>query len=181
MISYISHMDFTHSGRFDDTWVFDLGTQEWADVSPGGDRPIQRCLHRCALDRKSNSLMLFGGQSNKVPILDDLWRYDPSSKAWTEVALEGERPLPRFFSSLVMDPDMRRLLLFGGATSEGLKNDLWHYVQGEDEWAQIDIPGVVPEARSNHTGVFVTDTSSYYVFGGKGQSELNDLWVLQPG
>ncbi len=176
---YISH-GFTNSGRFNDTWAFDLNAQRWTDVSSSGVRPIERCLHRCAFDQGSSSFVLFGGQSNQTPILGDLWRYDPGSKMWTEIAPAGEKPSPRFFSSLVEDSNMRRFLLFGGVTSDGRKNDLWSYVQGE-RWTKLEASGTAPEARNSHAGAFVPSPSAFYIFGGISESELGDLWRLQAG
>lgn len=176
---YISH-GFASSGRFDDTWAFDLKAQRWSDVSPTGVRPIERCLHQCAFDPESRSLLLYGGQSNVTPILGDLWRYDSSAKIWMEIPADGEKPLPRFFSSLVGDPSSQRFLLFGGVTADGRKNDLWSYGQRAG-WAKPGVSGIGPEARSNHAGAFVPATRSLYVFGGTAEAELGDLWRLLPG
>ena len=175
---YISH-GFA-SGRFNDTWAFDLKAQLWSDVSARGVRPIERCLHQCAFDADSRSLLLYGGQSNVTPILGDLWRYDPSSKTWREVSPAGQKPLPRFFSSLVGDLSSQRFLLFGGVTTDGRKNDLWSYGQ-KAGWAKLAVSGIGPEARSNHSGAFVPATKSLYIFGGTGEGELGDLWRLSPG
>lgn len=175
---YISH-GFASSGRFDDTWAFDLKAQRWIDVSPSGVRPIERCLHQCAFDRESRALLLYGGQSNVTPILGDLWRYDPSAKVWMEISADVEKPLPRFFSSLVGDPSSQRFLLFGGVTADGRKNDLWSYGQ-RGGWANLGVSEIGPEARSNHAGALVPATG-FYIFGGTGEAELGDLWRLSPG
>ena len=182
---YISH-GFTNSGRFDDTWTFNLESRRWTDVSPDGDRPVERCLHKCVFSPGSGSLLLFGGQSNQAPpIRGDLWSYDLSKSTggpgWTEIMPQGEMPLPRFDASLTIDPDSQMVLLFGGVASDGLrKSDLWAFTQGEG-WAELGPSGDIPEGRSNHSGAFVPQTSSYYIFGGAGGAELNDLWVLRPG
>ena len=178
-VLYISH-GFTNSGRFDDTWAFDLAGQSWTEVSASDARPIKRCLHRCAFDPETNSLLLFGGQSNVTPILGDLWSYDPSRKEWTELLPEGETPMPRFLSSMVRDQNSKRLLLFGGSTLDGREDDLWSYTQNEG-WAKLGPEGASPEARNSHAGTFVSDTGSYYMFGGTGGEDLGDLWLLRAG
>ena len=178
-VLYISH-GFTNSGRFDDTWAFDLEAQRWTEVSASDTRPIKRCLHQCAFDPETNSLLLFGGQSNVTPILGDLWSYDPSRKEWTELLPEGEAPMPRFLSSMVRDQNSKRLLLFGGSTLDGREDDLWSYTKNEG-WAKLDPGDASPEARNSHAGTFVPDTDSYYMFGGTGGEDLDDLWLLRVG
>ena len=178
--SFTSLMGVTASGRFDDTWAFDLDAERWTEVSPSDLRPMERCIHRCAFDPGSNSLFLFGGQSNQTPILGDLWSYDPSLKRWTDVSPEGDAPSPRFFSSLVRDLESGSFLVFGGFTGEGRKNDLWSYSQGDGSTG-LATSGATPGPRSNHSGVFVRDTGAYYIYGGVGDEELGELWLLKAG
>ena len=45
----VSH-GFTDFGRFDDTWAYSLADGTWTDISPEGERPIERCLHACTYD-----------------------------------------------------------------------------------------------------------------------------------
>ena len=176
-VMYISH-GFTGAGRFDDTWAFDLAGARWAELSPQSGRPIKRCLHRCGYDSQSESFYLFGGQSNTVPILGDLWRFDSEAREWTETSSNGEAPSPRFFSALAVDEAEQRLLLFGGLSSQGLAEDLWAFAPTSG-WTPLDAGRPSPEARSSHAAALDTRGRALYVFGGAGLSELGDLWRLK--
>ncbi len=68
---WISH-GFTFAGRFDDTRAYNLKTERWASIAPDGRRPGERCLHDC-FTSAAGELVLYGGQDNDAPALDDLW------------------------------------------------------------------------------------------------------------
>ena len=76
---WISH-GFTDTGRFDDTRAYDFATGEWTDETPEGDLPVQRCLHDCYWS-SDDTLILYGGQTNGVPALGDIWTYDPATSS----------------------------------------------------------------------------------------------------
>lgn len=174
---YISH-GFTNSGRFDDTWSFNLATDSWTDLSPSGDRPVKRCLHQCFFDATSNQLVLFGGQSNAVPILGDLWKFDVATGAWTETEPVDPAPLPRFNYSMAGDPESGEFFLFGGLTSQGKGDDLWAYSAAEG-WSNLGT-GHAPGLLSNQASVYLKDENALYLFGGLAAAESNTLWRVQP-
>ncbi len=116
------------SNLLDDTWVFDLATNTWTEVSPAGEAPIARGNHCMAYDPYSGFIYLFGG-SDGAEMLNDLWAYDLVANVWTEVTLIGTLPVGREQHTLVYDQGRGRLLLFGGFdASETELADLWEYV-----------------------------------------------------
>ena len=174
---YISH-GFTNSGRFDDTWSFDLATDSWTELSPDGDRPVKRCLHQCFFDATSGQLVLFGGQSNAVPILGDLWKFDPVSGSWTETEPADPAPFPRFDYSLAGDPESGEFFLFGGLSTQGKRDDLWAY-SADEGWSDMGT-GHAPGLLSNHASVYLSGENALYLFGGLAAAESNALWRVQP-
>jgi len=175
---YISH-GFTNAGRFDDTWVFDLGSSQWRDITAAGAKPIKRCLHRCAFDLESKSIVLFGGQSNETPILGDLWRFNPAARVWSEIPASSAKPSPRFFSELQADPAASRFVVFGGFTQAGNANDVWTFGQTPG-WRGATVAAPAPEPRQSHAGAIDVRARSIYLFGGAGgQGDLGDLWRLR--
>ena len=174
-VFYISH-GFTNSGRFDDTWSFNLETESWTDLSPSGDRPVKRCLHQCFFDGTSNQLVLFGGQSNVVPILGDLWKFDVGSGAWTETEQVEPAPLPRFNLSLAGNSASGEFFLYGGLSTQGKRDDLWAYSAAEG-WSDLG-SGNDPGHLTNHASVYLSGENTLYVFGGLADGESNTLWSI---
>ena len=166
---------FTTAGRFDDTWQFSLGGESWSEISPAGERPIERCLMRAAWDATAERLLIFGGQTTNAPFLGDLWALEPGG--WRELVTEAG-PSPRNLYATVFD-GRRRLLLFGGRTEDGPTNDLWAFSSPEESWSQPLVEGEAPPARFAHDAVWLPDAQALFVFGGSdGEGELNDLWEL---
>ena len=172
---FISH-GFTDQGRFDDTWALPLAADAWSDVSPAGTRPIERCLHRLVWDASNQRLLLFGGQTNSDPFLGDLWAFQPGT-GWRSIATEP-MPSERNLYAAVYDETGRRLVLFGGQTPGGPANDLWLLDVTNDTWRQANVAGEAPSVRSSHDAVFIPERRSLMVFGGRAESDLNDLWEI---
>ncbi|MEZ4521403.1 MAG: kelch repeat-containing protein [Thermomicrobiales bacterium] len=179
---YISH-GFTSDGRFDDTWLYDLQSGQWTDVTPdAGQRPSPRCLMRMASDPDRERLLLFGGQSNTAAYLGDFWAFDTATTSWTELEPESGSPSPRNLYSLVRNTESGDLFLFGGASASGMLNDLWSYRVESGEWEGQEFADGVPiPARDSHDAVWLDDAGAMLVFGGRGDAGLlNDLWIFVP-
>jgi hypothetical protein len=171
----ISH-GFTSQGRFDDLWA--LADTSWSDLSPAQGRPLQRCLMRGAWDATGGRFLMFGGQATGVPFLDDTWEFR-EGQGWRELTREP-RPPARNFYAMAFDEETRRLILFGGSTSNGPANDLWSFDASIDAWSSVNPGGEVPSPRFGHDMVWARETRSLFVFGGRTSSQdLNDLWELE--
>jgi uncharacterized protein (TIGR03437 family) len=175
----ISH-GFTNSGRFDDTWAFRFATNSWTNVSPGGARPVRRCLHHAVLDAEGSAMYLYGGcASGFGPCpLADLWIFDLTTNRWTEVT-GGARPPAREHYGIGFDSVRRRLLLFGGSGA-GLLNDTWVFDAARRQWSEAVLDGPPPSRRSRHESASAEGVA--YFFGGRTEqgSLTNELWTLGP-
>lgn len=160
---------FTFATRFDDTWSY--GTS-WRDVSPSsGPRPVKRCLHRALHLSSAERMVLYGGQTNDVPYLDDTWLYDPDARKWSEVT--GRSPGARNLYAAVTTTE--RLYLFGGKSEKGVLDDLWSF-DGRT-WGRLDPKGT-PPARGGAEGARMAGPSMLVFSGTDGSDELDDLWEL---
>ncbi len=158
---------FTNSGRFDDTWSFD---GSWRDRKPSG-RPIKRCLHRFTYVPEIGKAVLFAGQTNSDPFLDDTWTFDPAGARWSEV----KTPAPPARTIYAAAGLGKTLHVFGGQGERAPLNDLWSF--DGTSWREESASGTSPEPRSGIEGALAGDRM--LVFGGAGSSgELNDLWEL---
>lgn len=176
----ISH-GFTNAGRFDDTWAFELSTNSWRNITPGGSRPLRRCLHHAVYDSARDQMLLYGGcASGFGPCpLGDLWALDFRTGQWAE-RTGGVKPPPRQHYGMVFDSVRDRLVLYGGGGNVVL-NDTWEFAPGSGSWAEPALSGPPPSPRSRHQSTFAADRGAAFFFGGETAGGLtNDLWMLAP-
>ena len=106
----------------------------------------------------AGDLWLFGGQDSSTGFLNDLWKYNVASNAWTlvggstldnqpgtygtiGVASAGNIPGGRWAADAHID-SAGNVWLFGGqgfdsASSNGLLNDLWKYNPSTNQWTWV--------------------------------------------
>lgn len=164
---------------FDDTFVLDLMTNTWRDISPA-NRPSKRKGQAGAFDAQQEKLFLFGGQDTAGNLLGDLWELDLAKRTWMKIASSGTQPSARSNASLTYDYD-GRLWLFGGETNNGATNELWMYDIASKQWSLIDSRNK-PSARSRHKLACAYSGDYCFVFGGMDTNgnALNDLWKFTP-
>jgi hypothetical protein len=177
---WVTH-GFTSSSRFDDTWSFSYLTPTgWEEISPAGERPIERFRMRAVADSfgpHGARLLMFGGQTTDTPYLGDLWALEVDG--WREITSEP-RPSPRNFYAMVFDFAGGRALLFGGDTDDGPVNDLWAFDSAAETWSRLTPEGDPPSPRAGHDAALGPD-GRVYIFGGATDNQnQNDLWELGP-
>ena len=177
----ISH-GFTSSGRFDDTWAFDLASNQWSNVTPAGSRPLRRCLHHAVLDPASRQMYLYGGcASGFGPCpLGDLWAFDLRSNTWTEIT-GGVRPPVRQHYGISFDTRRKQLVVFGGS-GPGLLGDTWLFTPSSRAWSSLPNLSEGPTPRLRHQGTYAPERGVSYFFGGSASSgNSSELWELRSG
>ncbi|MEO5618044.1 MAG: hypothetical protein ABIS67_09750 [Candidatus Eisenbacteria bacterium] len=69
-------------------------------------------------------MLVFGGYGDPSGAVREL-QFSPSP-TWSELAVEGYGPGPRYGHGTVFDEDLKRMVVFGGTTNGvGLRNDTW--------------------------------------------------------
>jgi galactose oxidase-like protein len=176
---WISH-GFTSEGqRFADTRAFDFATLTWADETPLGEAPIERCLHACwwAAD---DTLRLYGGQTTGTTALGDLWQLDvgerPGTNAWTSVALDPAPPDRNLYASARWQAGT---LVFGGQGLDGdYLADSW-WLSDEGSVARLDVGDGGPSARAGAELIADPAGGRLLLFGGRdGSTSFAELWQL---
>ena len=171
---WISH-GFTSDGtRFADTKAYDFGTATWTDETPGGDLPVNRCLHGCWWTG-DGTLALFGGQTTGVTALDDHWVLD--LEGWQRVE-GGVSPPPRnLYAKARLDGGT---LVLGGQGLDGARlGDAWLLRDGDVEATLVEADGDGPPGRSGAEMVVDGSRDRVLLFGGLGDGGvLADVWQL---
>lgn len=151
----------------------------------------------------TGNLWLYGGygyNSSSSGILNDLWKYNPTSNKWTWVsgdnALEtkavygtkgtsnaGNKPGARYVSASWVDAD-GNFWLFGGygydATNCGNLNDLWKYNPATNQWTWVSGDNLTDQMASygiQGTAAITNKPGGRYV--GSGWTDPNgELWMF---
>jgi uncharacterized protein (TIGR03437 family) len=176
----ISH-GFTNSGRFDDTWSFDLNGNTWRNISPSSGRPLRRCLHHAVHDSINGEMLLYAGcSSGSGPCPQaDLWSFDLATHRWTERTPRDTNPSGREHYGVAFDAGRGRMVVFGGTGNGGFTNDTWAYDPATRRWSAVAIEGGLPSARFRHQGA--AGVGVLFFFGGSTETGYsNELWMLSP-
>jgi len=177
----ISH-GFTNSGRFDDTWAFDLNTNTWRNISPSSGRPLRRCLHHAVHDSSNGEMLLYAGcSSGSGPCPQaDLWSFDLATNRWTERTPRDGNPSGREHYGVAFDAGRGRMVVFGGTGNGGATNDTWEYDPASRRWTAAVIEGGSPGARFRHQGAAGGDGALFFFGGSTDTGHSNELWMLAP-
>ncbi len=168
-------------------WSYRPSTKQWSQLAPVGPSPRTRAYHAAVWDPNGGQMLVFGGIGGSFESFNDVWSYQPSTNAWTELSPNvlfsfGLVPEGRFYHSAVWDPTNAQMLVFAGASPQyGLLDDLWSYDPGADVWTELEPPGFIPPARLSQGAVWDPVRSRMLVFaGGCGGCYLDDFWSYDP-
>lgn len=155
---------------------------EWVATANVVGTPPNR--HWSQPANSDTQMFVFGGRtgtSGSGSRRNDLWVFDAPTLTWTELSTDGDPTAPpqRFLNACTYDPQLNRVLVFGGQDAGGnYLGDTWQFDLNTNAWSQINTPG--PSAR-RHTRL-ASDPSSggVLLFGGQDASgiELGDTWLL---
>ena len=168
---WISH-GFTADGtRFADTRAYDFASGTWADETPEGDLPVNRCLHGCWWTA-DGELALFAGQTTGVTALDDRWLL--GADGW--IPVEGDGPSARNLYARARIGSST--IIFGGQALDGSRlDDVW--LLPDSGRAEEVVVGGGPPGRSGSELVVDAERGRVLLFGGLGTGGvLGDTWEL---
>lgn len=174
----ITFAGFTTSGRFDDTWIFNIDSLAWEEKS-NATFPIQRCLTSQSFAQDRREMIIYGGQSSGN--LSDIWSLNVDTYSWTNLT-PVQSPSARHFSSNVYCGN-NNVVIFGGnslnqGNNAGAMSDLWSYSLNTQTWDTVTQGTLKPSARFGHTYIYLPDQDKMIIFGGQGTSTLNaETWV----
>jgi len=159
--------------------------QTWIQLFPTGGPPINRVHHVGVYDPASNRMTIFGGLPFGIGTLTDTWVLADANglgaaPAWIELTPTGGPPPTGGVPTAVYDPGSNRMIVFGGAGSKGIRNDVWvltaaNGLGGIPTWIQLVPDGPAPSARFIHSAVYDPASNRMTIYGGR---FLNDVWVL---
>jgi len=156
-----------------DTWAFDLQTNQWIKLSPSGQLPPARHSHGMVYDSQLQKILLFGG-STDLALCNDIWTYDSQTNTWEELHPNSPIPQPRCGFGMSYDSVHQRVAVFGGEAQPG---DTWVFDSQTSQWTQL-FPENSPSPRGTAM-VFDPMTKRSLLFSGYGGGD--DTWSLDLG
>ena len=118
---------FAEGGIANDTWTFNVETNDWERRKPPVSPPI-RYEHTMAAVYNTDKVVLFGGQ-DYTKLLYDTWIYDYSDDTWTNPDPPTDPPLR--ISSMASVTGDDKVMLFGRV---GYSAQTWIYDLGDNTW-----------------------------------------------
>jgi Galactose oxidase, central domain len=170
---WISHGFTSEQARFSDTRTYDFDAATWTDVTPGGTRPVERCLHGCWWT-DDGALALYAGQTTGTLALADGWAL--ADGEWSEIA--GTLPPERNLYARARVDD--GTLVFGGQALDGsYRGDLWILPDAGGDAVALEPDGERPPGRAGAEMVTDPSTDRVLLFGGRdANGGLADIWSL---
>ena len=144
--------------------------------------PAREAGESMAYDPDIHKVILFGGWGAGGARFNDTWAYDPATSIWTNLNPSGILPSARGGQSMVYDPLVHKVIMFGGSAASGRLNDTWAYDPSINGWTNLSPAGVPPLARVGQSMVCDSSTSRVILFGGQlaDLTCVNDTWVYDP-
>ena len=91
----------------------------------------------------------------------------------------GPVPTGRTNAMAIYDSPANRIILFGGKSANGTRNDVWAFDLNTNSWTEITpSEGSVPSPRLTPRGAFYAPTRQMLVWSGQGNGLFNDVWTF---
>ncbi len=169
----VNFAGFTTSGRFDDTWYFQVDSMRWNERT-NSFHPELRCLHSASITQGRTQMIIYGGQHNGA--LGDIWTLNLNSFIWTDIT-PVIKPESRWFSPIICT-NSNRVIIFGGQNTQSTTEDLWRFSIDSLKWDSINQGSTRPTGRWGHTSIYIPSLDRMIIFGGADPSYKNDTWIF---
>jgi hypothetical protein len=157
-----------------DTWLLDLRSLEWREVSPAG-RPQARYGSAAVFDPVERRLVQFAGFTNLSRRFQDTQAFDLDTNLWEDLTPADVKPIVRCLLTAALHVPSRQMLIYGGQQS-GPLDDLWSFDLATRLWTELT-PAERPQGRQLASS-FVDAEGRFVVFGGDTvMGEVDETWA----
>jgi hypothetical protein len=160
--------------------MYNISTHSWANLVTSGSTPKGKSLMGMIYDPTNRSLYNYGGYGSST-YYRNLYRYNTSTKAWTDMGLGGTNPLAN--PAMVYVKSLDTIFLFGGQqTDVAFSKWMYSYDIKANHWTTLN-NGVGPALENqSYANIFYrSKDNSIYIFGGISRSSTSTPFTYHPG
>ncbi len=134
---------------------------------------------------ETGQAFVFGGSGyypQFVQMLDDFWRYDIASGAWSRITPTGDIPPARGSQRFAGAWGSGQGMLFGGYGANNISSNDVYSVAVENGTLRFELLEPVAEkpfARALHAFVYDAVSDRYFTFGGTAGFIYGDTWMME--
>lgn len=143
---------------------------EWRQLPSRHSAPgVETEGHTLTSVNGGKTLLKFGGSSGSGGLrVNKLHAFDVETSKWREVRTSGVLPPARTgHGAVALGTDSSRLLIFGGSSPQGRRNDLYMFHVASETWSPVAFTGTAPAIRARMGMTVTSDGSTALVFGGR--------------
>jgi hypothetical protein len=164
------------NGLLGDLWSLGLteGTVIWSEIAATGPSPVARAQQSAVY--AGTQMVVFGGAGARG-LLGDTWSLHLGSglEAWRQIVPGQATPAPsarRGHLAIHVPLPAPFVLLFGGLTGDGFKDDVWRLdlTAGAEAWGRLEPGGTGPTPRAWGCMGLDDQGTRAIVFGGVGRT-----------
>jgi len=163
------------------TWLFDLGDQQWTNISePTG--PAARQDPAFAVG--DGVALLYGGWAQNLSGIGELtyadtWLLNLTTDHWSQIRVAGPTPGPIHGASLAWQPTLGEFLLYGGCYPCSTR--VWAFAPANETWQVVASGGAVPPPRMDAMWIWDPASGVDVLFGGtNGTMIYGTTYYYQP-
>jgi len=99
---------------------------------------------------------------------------------WVQLTpASGNAPAPRVNAAAIYDSLNQRLVIAGGRSAAGDRNDVWAFDLRNNTWANLTpASGSMPAPRFTANGVYNLAKQQMLIWSGQGAALFNDVWAF---
>ncbi|CAN5689855.1 hypothetical protein BH18CHL1_BH18CHL1_10260 [soil metagenome] len=159
---------------FNDLWAYQPAGGDWRRLPDRGEVPSAR-YGSCAALGPDGRLWISHGFTD-AGRFDDTRAYDFSAESWSEVTVDGERPIKRCLHDCFWSADGRLVLYAGQTDGVSALGDLWALEAATGRWTQEPRPE--PEPRQLYA--LAARDGVAYILGGadRDRAPLDSMFTL---
>jgi hypothetical protein len=165
---------FTHH---DELFVYSPATNTWTQIPKSGNWPEPRKDAGMVWLPASDQFLLYGGSdgSGSANRFSDLWLLSVDivglSATWTEITPNGVAPPAQSAACLAYDPAVRRLIVYGGETQDGVNaSTTYQYLVDANAWQLDSSTGSSPGDRAFSGCAWYPGAGRAVLYGGQDNS-----------